>query len=139
MGQHHSKGAAAYSRPLIQGLPDALPNFEIKLQKPQETQALAFPALDWECLDKPLHISGKVGDCCGDCANHMHRSTMVHHQSAIVYSFPCCVCAFFPTHPQEMQPKPTAGLKEWRPLPNPFVHGALTATFPKMLNPHNKK
>lgn len=77
MGQNQSKGAVAYSRPLIQGLPDALPNFEIKLNKPQETQALAFPALDWECLDKPLHINGKVynsrlGGCTPVCIDNVH-------------------------------------------------------------------
>lgn len=53
-------GATAYSRTLIQGLPDALPNFSIKLPKPHETLSLAIPALDWEYLEKPLHINCKA-------------------------------------------------------------------------------
>lgn len=42
-------------------------------------------------------------------------------------------------HAQELPVNPTAELKQWKPTPNPYVAGVLSATFPKLPNPETKK
>lgn len=90
---------AAYNKPFIRGLPDALPYFEARVGRLQETRSFVFSSLDWEHVERPLHACG-----------------------------------------QALDPTPVAEMKGYRPVFNPLIVGATTATFPRRPNPaHNNK